>query len=313
MTDLQPSHRPAGHAASAAASPSSAAISQTNRADRKALTKELGLEAGYRLQKFVLKSEHLHYGLFEPDIPVDISNLKAAQDRFLQRLVEAIPAGTKTILDVGCGSGKTAEYLIDKGYSVECVSPGARLTAIASARLGESARMHYGRFEHLSFSGRYDLVLFSESFQYIPMEAALEKCVAILNPGGHILICDFFRTDREGDSPIRGGHSHSQWSAIYPRYPLDLVLDRDITAETAPIHDIAQAFNQEVLKPLWDGAMLAAAARWPLLTRFGRVIFRKEIGKMEKYRLSGRRNGEAFREFKVYKTYLFRVRVGARS
>jgi SAM-dependent methyltransferase len=280
-----------------------------NPADqRKWLTKELGLEAGYRLQKFLLKSEHLHYGLFEPDIPVDISNLKAAQDRYLQRLAEVIPAGTKTILDVGCGSGKTAEYLIERGYSVECVSPGKRLTAIASARLDEQARIHCGRFEDLSFPNRYDLVLFSESFQYIPMATALAKSISILNPAGHILICDFFKTARDGESPIRGGHGLAQWCETYPLYPLDIVFERDITAETAPLHDLSLAFSQEVLKPLWDGALIAAAARWPLMTRFGRLVFRKEISKIEKYRLSDKRNGDAFRYFKIYKTYLFRVK-----
>jgi cyclopropane fatty-acyl-phospholipid synthase-like methyltransferase len=116
-------------------------------ADGKWVTKEIGLEAEYHLLKFALRSEHLHYGLFEPDIPVDFCNLKAAQDRYLQRLAEAIPAGTKTILDVGCGSGRMAEHLIERGYSVDCVSPGEGLTAIVVERLGDRAKIYHCRFE----------------------------------------------------------------------------------------------------------------------------------------------------------------------
>ncbi len=279
-----------------------------DRRERAFWIRELGLEAGYRLLKFLLKSEHLHYGLFEPDIPVDLWNLKVAQERYLQRLVELIPAGTRTILDVGCGSGKTAEHLIEKGYAVDCVSPGAGLTMIAVERLGTRATIYRGRYETLSIPKRYDLILFSESFQYIPLQIGIAKSVSLLNPAGHILICDFFSDPSKGKSPIGGGHKFPIWSATYPRYPIDLVIDRDITAETAPSHDIAEAFVREVGRPLWENAVVAASLHWPRLTRLARWTFRKSIDKLERRRLSSERNGATFRHFKIYKTYLFKLR-----
>lgn len=282
-----------------------------DRAARHALTKELSLEASYRILKFTTGSEHLHYGLFEPDIPRDFQHLKIAQDRYLERLVELIPAGTRTILDVGAGSGKTAETLIEKGFEVECVTPEHGLARIAEARLAGRAKIHRGRFETVEIPGRYDLVLFSESFQYVPAATALERSIALLNPGGHILISDFFNRAPQPPSPIRGGHDFEQWCALYPQYPLELVSERDITAETAPLHDIAQLASKEVVAPIYENGRTAMRARWPMVSRIGGWIFRKDLEKFARSRLSTDRNGDEFIRGKIYKVYLFKLRPAA--
>jgi SAM-dependent methyltransferase len=282
-----------------------------DRAERKWVTKEIGLEAGYRLAKFLYGSEHLHYGLFEADIPATIGNLKAAQERYLQRLFELIPAGVRTILDVGCGSGKTAELLIERGYAVDCVSPGTTLTQIAKARLGGRAVIYHDKYETAAIDKRYDLVLFSESFQYIPVDSAITKSISLLNPGGHILICDFFSRAERGRSPIGGGHSFEVWCERYRSYPLDVIVEKDITAETAPVFDIMQAFNTEVAGPLWISGNRAASIRWPFATAVISRLFRKPLAKLERRRLSSAKSSAAFRDFKFYKTYLFKLRTGA--
>ena len=282
-----------------------------NRSDRRWATTDVGFEAGYRLLKFLYGSEHLHYGLFERDIPVAIGYLKAAQDRYLERLFELIPAGVRTILDVGCGSGKTAELLIERGYAVDCVSPGTVLTQIAEDRLGDRATIYHGKFQTVAIDKHYDLVLFSESFQYIPLESALARSISVLNRGGHILICDFFNKPDSGKSPIGGGHNFYAWEETYRRYPLEVIVDRDITSETAPVHDILQAFNSEVVGPLWINGNKAASLRWPLATPVARLLFRKAIDKLARRRLSPARTGASFQHHKLYKTYLFRLRDGA--
>jgi SAM-dependent methyltransferase len=283
-------------------------IRQSNRNDKARHTRELGLELGYRLLKFALKTEHLHYGLFEPDIPVDFSNIKVAQERYLQRLVELIPAGTRTILDVGCGSGKMAEHLLEKGYIVDCVSPGVELTALACERLGARATIYRGRYEAVWIPKRYDLILFSESFQYIPLNIAVAKSVSLLNAGGHILICDFFSDPSKGKSPIGGGHPFPKWRETYAQHPIDLLVERDITNETAPVHDITHSFVQEVARPMWEKSCNAAALRWPLPTRLLRFFFRRTIQRMEEKRITTVKDGASFRRHKIYKTYLFKVR-----
>lgn len=276
--------------------------------DRKWLTKEIGLEAGYRIMRFMLGTEHLHYGLFEPDIAPDIAHLKTAQERYVQRLIETIPPGVRSILDVGCGTGALAAILLDAGYEVDCVSPGRNLTAIAAERLGTRSHIHRGRFEEVEITKRYDLVLFSESFQYIPLSHGLTRSLSVLAPNGHILICDFFSRPGIGKSPIRGGHDIDRFTALHRSQPLDLLVERDITAETAPLHDINQAFVREVARPLWENGLEAADLRWPWLSRAGRWLFRSRIDELQARRLSTDRNGATFARFKIYKTYLFRRR-----
>ena len=276
-----------------------------DREERSWATREIGLEGAYRLQKFLFKTEHLHYGLFEPDIPVDLANLKTAQDRYLQRLIEVIPAGTKKILDVGCGSGKTAEYLIEQGFAVDCVSPGRVLTNIAAERLGNRARIYRGKYQSVAIEGVYDLVLFSESFSYVPLDAGIGKSISLLKPGGYLLISDIFSAANE--SPIRGGHDFDGWVKTYKRSPLELVLERDITDQTAPLYDLIQGFMREVAQPLWDNANSAATFRWPFMSRVVRWLFRKRLARIGGRRFSPERNAATFRRDKRYKVYLFKT------
>ena len=98
---------------------------------RKTDSKEVGLEFGLMIFKFFLKTEYLHYGYFINGLEADVTNLKKAHENYTEMLISQIPAGTKTILDVGCGSGKTAQVLCSKGYQVDCVSPSQILTTYA--------------------------------------------------------------------------------------------------------------------------------------------------------------------------------------
>jgi SAM-dependent methyltransferase len=280
------------------------------RDDGRRLIKELGLDATYRLLAFTTQSEHLHYGRFEPDIPPTFANLKAAQDRYLQRLLELIPDGVRTILDVGCGTGKTAQVLLDAGYSVECVAPPSPLLEKAMARLGNRVRFHRGRFEELAIEGSFDLVLFSESFQYIPPRAAIERSLALLAPGGHLLIADFFRRDPHRASFIRGGHALADWERILAEAPVDILVEQDITEETAPVHDINLAFNREVVAPLMAMGGTAARVRWPFLSRIAGWVFRREIAKLDR-RFGPDRTGSEFKLAKIYKVYLLRKAIPA--
>ncbi len=41
---------------------------------------------------------------------------------------------------------------------------------------------------------QYDLLLFSESFQYIPLPDVFARAPGLLRSGGRLVICDFFKT-----------------------------------------------------------------------------------------------------------------------
>ena len=141
------------------------------------------------------------------------------------------------MLVVGCGAGGVATELRARGYQVEGVSPSPLLSDAAQQLAGADFRIHQGRFEDLNFAedDKFDLVLFSESFQYIDLDRVFENARKRLNPGGHILICDFFKSGAPGRSVIGGGHSLRKFNAALQTSGLEVLEDKDITRETAPM------------------------------------------------------------------------------
>jgi 2-polyprenyl-3-methyl-5-hydroxy-6-metoxy-1,4-benzoquinol methylase len=275
--------------------------------NRKVDSKEVGLEAGLMVMKFFMKTEYLHYGYFIDGLATDVANLKRAQENYADLLFSNIPAGTKTILDVGCGSGKTAQELTSRGYQVDCVSPGQILTAYARKLTGDSVNFFQSKFEDVHSNKKYDLVLFSESFQYIPMGNSIPKALEMLNPGGHIMVCDFFKNDPEKKSKLGGGHEYQEWLTYKASFPIKTLVEKDITAETAPTIDILNQMTLEVIKPIWSTVWALAEDRFSWIVKLVRWKYEKKISKIESKHFSGVRTGENFKNYKIYKFYLFQA------
>jgi len=270
-------------------------------------SRELGLELGLRVYKFFLKSEYLHYGYFSDGLEADVANLKQAQENYAELIFSNIPEGTKTILDVGCGSGKTAEQLVARGYQVDCVSPGQILTDYAKNLLGDKVNFFQCRFEDIVTDKKYDLVLFSESFQYIPMDKGIPGALKLLNPNGYIIASDFFHIDREYKSKLGGGHDYLTWLEFKKSFPIKTLVEKDITLETSLTVDIVNQLTQEVIKPIWQHSWDLAEDRFPHIIKWGRKIYRKKIQKLEDKHFTGQRTGELFRKYKKYMFYLFQA------
>ena len=173
---------------------------------RKVELKEIGLDIGLAFSKHFYKTDYLHYGYWPEDLSVEPSNVFQAQENYANYLLKNIPEGVNSVLDVGCGSGKFAEKLIENGYLVDCVSPSSNLSKHVRNRLGNRSVIFETRFEDLETEKCYDLILCSESFQYLLLEEAISKIKKLLNSEGYLLICDFFKRDVPGESPVSGGH-----------------------------------------------------------------------------------------------------------
>jgi SAM-dependent methyltransferase len=238
-----------------------------------------------------------------------MQNLPIAQKRYSDFLIGHIPADVERVLDVGCGAGGVATELRARGYQVEGVSPSPLLSDAAQQLAGADFRIHQGRFEDLNFAedDKFDLVLFSESFQYIDLDRVFENARKRLNPGGHILICDFFKSGAPGRSVIGGGHSLRKFNAALQASGLEVLEDKDITRETAPNLDLVEQMGRELLLPTFKLIGYTFSSNHPWLAKLVRWKYAKKIRKIERKYTSGARNGESFALHKVYRLLLLRV------
>ena len=81
-----------------------------------------------KLYSKTIESKFLHYGFWNYPEKINLEDfslneIKNAQKRYIQNLTSYIPNEVKLILDVGCGIGGNALFLINQGYNVETLSP----------------------------------------------------------------------------------------------------------------------------------------------------------------------------------------------
>lgn len=269
-------------------------------------SKKVGLDIQLNLFRFFFDSEYMHYGYWLPDLEVKAPNFKKAQEAYTQVMMKHIPAGVKTILDVGCGSGKVAEELVEKGYEITCVSPPSHLTEVAANRLMGRAPVHAMRFENFNATEQYDLVLFSESYQYIGMKDSFKSCASMLKPGGYILLMDFFRTEAPGKSPLGGGHRLVEFYETLREFPFEVVEDIDITEPIAPTMTLINNLTMDVVYPAIQMAGGLIESRHPWVYKFILWKFRKKIEKNRIKHFTGQRNPENFKKYKSYRLVVLR-------
>lgn len=201
-------------------------------------------------------SSHLHYGYWEP-IPssteeLTITKLRAAQDAYAKHLISFLPDNIQTVLDVGCGNGDNAVAMIEKGLKVEGLAPDPLQQANFLERTEGKALFHVDTFQEFVLNPQkysaqlnYDLVLFSESTQYMSPEAIAEGSAILATSGSYVLLADMLRKD--------AGYKEGMFSNCLVNEDLHkamlksgfkLIKTDDISAHIAPTLDICvQSFQ----------------------------------------------------------------------
>jgi 2-polyprenyl-3-methyl-5-hydroxy-6-metoxy-1,4-benzoquinol methylase len=274
--------------------------------DKKTVSREIGLEIGSICGKYFLKLDHLHYGYWSNGLKVDIMNVHIAQENYANFLLSHIPESAKKILDVGCGTGQIAKKLIVMGHKVDCVSPSHFLVGQTRELLGDSSHVFECSYEQLQTENRYDVILFSESFQYINIEEGIKKTVKLLKPDGYMLICDIFRKKTLAKSNISGGHPLEVFRNTVSGYPLRLIKDLDITEETSHSIDVLNDTFKKAVHPTIILTQQLLENRYPFASKVIKLVYRKKISKIEKKYFNGEKTGENFRKFKSYRLLLYK-------
>ena len=272
----------------------------------KVSSQKIGLDIGLVIGRFFMGSEDLHYGYWPNGKDASVQNFAHAQNSHSELIMNQIHENINYILDVGGGSGNLALKLINNGYRVDCVIPSAFLAEQAKTKLGNESVIHICGFEQMPSTKTYDLIIFSESFQYVKMKKSLQKIENMTSPNGHLLICDFFRRDLPEKSPIGGGHSWQGFKDTISTLPFQQVTDLDISIETAPTIDLLDQFCQDVLMPISEMSGSYLHYNYPYLTAMLNWKLKKRIEKIRRTYLSGELNGESFKKFKTYRLLLYK-------
>jgi 2-polyprenyl-3-methyl-5-hydroxy-6-metoxy-1,4-benzoquinol methylase len=108
-----------------------------------------------------------------------------------------------SILELGCGGGREAKHMIDRGFEVEPTDGVPAMAAQAELWLGRPVRVM--RFDELEAKETYDAVVANASLLHVPLRE-LDKVLAsiwhALKPGGL-----FFASYKTGGSEERDEHN----------------------------------------------------------------------------------------------------------
>ena len=278
-------------------------------------------EFGLVLAQQLGNVEDLHYGLWDPDLELSFNNLRVAQQRYSDMILSQLPSATGDVrvLDVGCGTGHLISQMLDRGYLADGVIPAKDLGALVRRRIGERSgyqpRIFECKFEDFPVDearARYDVVLFSESFQYIKPADSLPLIQQLLKPGGMLLICDFFKTAAHGDGgpgdkSFGGGHPQKEFLETMARFPFRLMKDEDITKRVSPNLKLLNDWLMNRAKPASQTIHTYLRSNYPLGTRMLLWFFRKKLRKLQYKYFSGYRSKETFEKYKTYHLMVYRL------
>jgi MPBQ/MSBQ methyltransferase len=254
----------------------------------------------------VLELDDLHYGLWS-DEPLSLEGLKRAQDRYAERLCDWVPEGVKSILDVGCGTGSMALRLLERGYEVEGLAPDPYLGEVFRSRTG--LPFHLARFQEFEPARDYDLVLMSESAQYIWLDSLFPR-VRRVAPGGHLLLADYFVVESDGSPAARSGHPLDAFMKHAADNGCELLRREDVTDQAAPTLALAARWLDRYGVRIAEVLGERARRRHPWLYGLGEKL----VGRRIRRKLAQERtlcDPEVFRRLKRYELMLFRVASGS--
>ncbi len=256
---------------------------------------------GLQLYHQVLGLDDMHYGVWNGE-ELTLDNLKAAQRRYTDELLDWVADDVRTILDVGCGYGSIGAAMKARGWEVTGLTPDSEQLR-AFRDLTEYPCIQ-ARFQDLVPEQHFDLILMSQSCHHIPLDALFQVAAAAA-PGGYLLVADYFILVRDGTRITRLGHMVDGFLEAAEKHDFALIRDADITDEVLPTLDLARDMVDNRLIPALQIARQSALRKHPIVTRSLLWFLRRKITKLNERRRYVDR--EDFLRFKRYKRYLFRV------
>lgn len=121
---------------------------------------------------------------YSSEAPVYTASGKDGSFRHLEPFLALLAPGA-SILELGCGGGYDAAFMIARGFEVDATDGVPEMAAKAQVLLDRPVRTM--RFDELDATGRYDAVVASASLLHVPrgdLSDIVERIWRALKPGG---------------------------------------------------------------------------------------------------------------------------------
>jgi len=209
------------------------------------------------------KTNYLHFGLWRSGEELTLKNAQAAQERYANNLVTFIPPGVKTILDVGCGVGGNALKLAKLGYQVTGICPDPYQEQLFKKVTKGRASFKLSTLEAFKSDKKYDLILMSESVQYVPFKDAYRKIKELLKPDGYLLISDYFKKESARNVKNIPSEPLKDYLKAMKRAGFKVVRKMDITKGILPTLDYGTNLFYDYIKPVLECIMTTLEVHLP--------------------------------------------------
>jgi MPBQ/MSBQ methyltransferase len=196
------------------------------------------------------KTNYLHFGLWKKGDKLTLENFQAAQERYLSNLISSIPKGVKTILDVGCGVGGNAAKLLSLGYQVTGICPDPYQGQLFRKNTKGKAGFKLTTLEKFNSDQKFDLIIMSESVQYIPFGEGFKKISQLLRPTGYLLISDYFKKGTAKNVQNLPSASLADYLKEVDKAGFKVIKKQDITEGILPTLDYGSEVYVNYIRPV---------------------------------------------------------------
>ena len=264
-----------------------------------------------KLYSKTIESKFLHYGFWNDPGKIkledfSLNEIKNAQKRYIQNLTSYIPNEVKLILDVGCGIGGNALFLINQGYNVETLSPDDYQKMVIQDTFNGSVPFYHTKFESFNSNKQYDLILQSESACYIKINKGFKKAFEIIKPGGYLLASDYFvYNDDNSKSPhLKASHNLDNYLSSAEKNGFEVISKFDQTEHTMPTLDYAKYFLDRFIYPILEYGEYSVSKNFPKLFYLAKKTISNKIeAKKRQLELI---DSIEFKKYRKYMIYLFK-------
>ena len=246
----------------------------------------------------LLGNNFLHYGYFKNPAKtaedISLSDLKKSMDDYANLLSSRVKKDER-VIEIGCGMGGLLAKLEKAGNKVTGVTPNIN-QAEHIAKNWQNIELFNCTLEDLDVkkAGKFDVVINSESFQYIDITSGIEQVKKLLNENGRWLMSDYFLINRNASN--KSGHVLEDFELALKQAGLEIVERVDITDNVLPTLKYAHLLATGLALPVVDFSI----KKFFLRHSFFEYLFSPIVNKKRKNIRLDTIDAEIFKRDKVY-------------